>query len=134
MSKAFDSLYHPLTLAKLRAYGVEESSLRLMGLYFTDCYNRVKLGSVVSEWQMVTRGCPQGSTFWTSHLEHLPKINDWTSSVDANMNKYADNHQFYVNDSTLTDVHDDLAVCAELASLCYRANFLKGNLDNYQTN
>ena len=27
MSKAFDSLYHPVTLAKLRAYGVEESSL-----------------------------------------------------------------------------------------------------------
>ena len=31
MSKAFDSLYHPLTLARLRASGVEESSLRLMG-------------------------------------------------------------------------------------------------------
>ena len=73
MSKAFDSLYHPLTLAKLRAYGVEEISLRLMGSYFTDCYNRVKLGSAVSEWQVVTRGCPQGSTIWTSYLEHLPK-------------------------------------------------------------
>ena len=73
MSKAFNSLYHPLTLAKLRAYGVEESSLPLMGSYFTDCYNRVKLESVVSEWQMVTRGCPQGSTIWTSYLEHLPK-------------------------------------------------------------
>ena len=33
MSKAFDSLYHPLTLAKLKAYGVEERSLRLMGSY-----------------------------------------------------------------------------------------------------
>ena len=73
MSKAFDSLYHPLTLAKLRAYGVEERSLRLMGSYFTDCYNRVKLGSVVSEWQVVTRGCPQGSTIWTCYLKHLPK-------------------------------------------------------------
>ena len=71
MSKAFDSLYHPL--AKLRANGVEESSLRLMSSYFTDCYDRVKLGSVVSEWQVVTRGCPQGSTIWTSYLEHLPK-------------------------------------------------------------
>ena len=50
------------------------------------------------------------------------------------MNKCADDHQFYVNGSTLTDVHDDLTVCAELASSWYRANFLKGNLDNYQTN
>ena len=51
ISKAFDSLYHPFTLAKLKAYDVEERSLRLMGSYFTDLYNRVKLGSVVSEWQ-----------------------------------------------------------------------------------
>ena len=49
MSKAFDSLYHPLTIAKPKAYRVEERSLRLMGSYFTDRYNRVKLGSVVSE-------------------------------------------------------------------------------------
>ena len=51
MSKAFNSLYHPLKLAKLKAYVVEERSLRLMGSYFTDRYNRVKLASVVSEWQ-----------------------------------------------------------------------------------
>ena len=51
MSKAFNSLYHPLTLAKLKACVVEERSQRLMGSYFTDRYNRVKLGSVVSEWQ-----------------------------------------------------------------------------------
>ena len=31
MGKAFDSLYHPLTLTKRRAYGVEEKSLRLTG-------------------------------------------------------------------------------------------------------
>ena len=30
-------------------------------------------------------------------------------------------------------MHDDLAVCAESASSWYRANFLKGNLDKYQT-
>ena len=42
--------------------------------------------------------------------------------INANMNMYADDHQFYANGSTLTDVHDDLVVCAELASSWYRAN------------
>ena len=60
MSKAFDSLYHPLLLAKLRSYGLGDSSLQLRGLYFTDRYNRVKLGLVVSNWNKVLRGCPQG--------------------------------------------------------------------------
>ena len=50
-----------------------------------------------------------------------------------NTNKYADDHQFYANGSTLADVHD-LAICAELACSWYKANFLKGNLDKYQTN
>ena len=45
----------------------------------------------------------------------------------------ADDHQFYVVHSTLSDVHDDLAVCPESASSWYRANLLKGNLDKYQT-
>ena len=31
--------------------------------------------------------------------------------------------------STLSDVHDDLDVCAESASSWYRANLLKGILD-----
>ena len=55
---------------------------------------------------------------WTSHLEH-----------------HADDHQFYAFGSTLADVHDDLAVCAQSASSWYRANFdfLKENLDKYQT-
>ena len=87
MSKAFNSLYHPLTLAKLKAYGVEERSLRLMGSYFTDRYNRVKLGSVVSEWQRVTRGCPQGSAFGPLIWNIFQ--NDLTYTVDANMNMYA---------------------------------------------
>ena len=102
-----------------------------MGSYFTDRYNRVKLGSVVSEWQRVTRGCPQGSAFgpliWNVIQNYL------TYTVDANMNMYADDHQFYVVRSTLSDVHDDVAVCAESASSWYRANLLKGNLDKYQT-
>ena len=80
----------------------------------------VKLGSVVSEWQRVTRGCPQGSAFGPLIWNIFQ--NDLTYTVDVNMNMYADDHQFYVVRSTLSDVHDDLAVCAESASSWYRAN------------
>ena len=76
-----------------------------MGSYFTH-YNRVKVGCVVSKWQRVTRGCPQGSAFepliWNTFQ------NDLTYTVDANMNMFADDHQFYAVGSTLSDVHDIL--------------------------
>ena len=84
MSKALDSLYHPLVLV--------ENSLCLMRSYVNDRYNRVKLGSVVSDWQKVQRGCPQGSALgpliWNIYQ------NDLTYSVnsDLKLNMYADDH------------------------------------------
>lgn len=48
-TKAFDSLYQPLMLAKFKAYGVSDNSVKLLDSYFSDCHCRVKLGSVVSE-------------------------------------------------------------------------------------
>ena len=131
MSKAFDSLYHPLTLAKLKAYGIEENSLKLLDSYFTDRYNRVKLGSIVSEWERGSRGCPQGSAFGPLMWNMFQ--NDLTYSVNSNINMYADDHQFYVAGNTVTEVYDRLTASAELASRWYRSNFLKGNFDKYQT-
>ena len=84
----------------------------------------------MSEWQRVTRGCPQGSAFGSLILNIFQ--NDLTCTVDANMNMYADDHQFCAVGSTLSDVHD-LAVYAESASSWYTANLLKGNLYKCQT-
>ena len=50
MSKAFGSLHHSLTLAKLNAYGFNNSSLDLMRSFFND-------------WKEMKRGCLWGSSF-----------------------------------------------------------------------
>ena len=53
--------------------------------YFTDRHCRVKLGSVVSEWEKVSRGCPQESAFgpllWNIYQNDLT----YDISVDLNM-------------------------------------------------
>jgi len=41
LSKAFDSICHNLLLAKLRAYGCQDSAIRLIQSYFTDRFQRV---------------------------------------------------------------------------------------------
>ena len=63
MSKAFDCLFPPLMLAKLRAYSFDDVSLKLMASYFENRQARVKLGNTTSGWRKVERGCPQGSSF-----------------------------------------------------------------------
>ena len=93
MSKAFDCLHHPLLLAKLKAYGFTSGSLELMRSYFTDHYNRVRLGDVVSSWKEVRKGCPQGSSFGPL-LWNLFQ-NDLTYIMNSNICMYADDHQFY---------------------------------------
>ena len=77
-----------------------------MGSYFTDRFNRSKLRSVVREWQRVTRGCPQGSAFGPL----IWKIMQMTTSF--------------------TPLAAPSLMCI---SSRYRANFLKENLDKYQT-
>jgi hypothetical protein len=59
MSKSFDSLCHPLMLAKMKAYGLNA----LFRSYCKDRKNRVRLKEATSAWKLVTRGCPQGSNF-----------------------------------------------------------------------
>ena len=49
------------------------------------------------------QGMPTGFCIWTSHLDIFQ--NDLTYTVDANMNMYADDHQYYAVGSTLSDVH-----------------------------
>ena len=63
MSKAFDSVLPSLTVAKLGAYGFNDKSLQLMRSYFKHRFNGVKVGKATRDWNVMIRGCPQGSSF-----------------------------------------------------------------------
>ena len=61
LSKAFDSINHDLLLAKLSAYGVTKDALQLLRSYLTDRKQHVKTDGILSDWQIVRCGVPQGS-------------------------------------------------------------------------
>ena len=61
LSKANDCLPHDLLIAKLSAYGFEDSATSLISDYLSKRYQRVKIGSVFSSYLEVLRGVPQGS-------------------------------------------------------------------------
>ena len=61
LSKACDCLSHNLLLAKLSAYGFDESAIKLIANYLSNKYQRAKIGSTFSSYLEILRGVTQGS-------------------------------------------------------------------------
>ena len=98
-------------LAKLKAYGVSDNSVKLLDS-FRDRQHRVKLGTVVSEREMVFRGCLLRSAsrplLWNIYQ------NDLTYDIDVKFNVYADDHQFYSMRSDMEIVNANLTCSLKL--------------------
>ena len=63
LSKAFDCLPHDLLAAKLNAYGLSLTALRLVLSYLSNRKQRTKINSKFSSWEEILFGVPQGSIF-----------------------------------------------------------------------
>ena len=61
LSKAYDCLPHDLLIAKLAAYGFEDSATSLVSDYLSNTYQLVKIGSVFSSYLEMLGGVPLGS-------------------------------------------------------------------------
>lgn len=124
MSKAFDCLFPPLMLAKLRTYNFDDVSLKLMASYFENRQARVKLGNTTSGWRKVQRGCPQGSSFgplmWNLYQ------NDLTYVLKSNISMYADDHQFFEANKDVQLIQTRLQESAAAATSWYKENCLQG--------
>ena len=74
MSKAFDSLYPPLLINELRAYGFSENSLTLMRSYFSNRKNRIRISQKNKTKEAIgTREVSPGIGLWAPSLERLSK-------------------------------------------------------------
>ena len=61
LSKAFDTLNHELLIAKLDAYGFDESALEVVHSYLSDRWQCTKVDTSFSTWKELLTGVPQGS-------------------------------------------------------------------------
>ena len=129
MSKAFDCMYPPLLLAKLRAYDFDDLSLKLMTWYFENRQGRVKLGNTTSGWRKVERGCPQGSSFGPL-LWNLFQ-NDLTYVMKSNICMFADDHQFFEAHKDVKIIQKRLQESPVTATSWYKENCLQGNFTKY---
>ena len=101
ISKAFDCLPHCLTICKLHAYGLSRNACTLIASYLYKRKQRVKIGSLKSDWKEKSKGVPHGSIL--GPLIFNVFMNDIFYFVkNANLFNYADDNSVSVNGKELS--------------------------------
>ena len=104
LSKAFDSIPHPLFISKLHAYGMTFSALNLITSYLTERKQRVKLRGCTSDWVPITKGVPQGSVLGPMFFNLF--LNDiFFAPNEAVMYNYADDDTLKATANDVNEVH-----------------------------
>ena len=86
--KAFDKVPHERLLSKLKAIGINGNLLRWIRQWLTGRKQRVVINGVMSDWQEVLSGIPQGSIL--GPLLFIIFINDIDQDITSKILKFAD--------------------------------------------
>ena len=126
LSKAFDTLPHDLLIAKLNAYGLESSALRLINDYLTNRKQRTKVASSFSTWSNIFSGVPQGSVLGPLLFNIF--INDFFFFIkESSTTNFADDNSLYANGKNLQEVIDKLEIDIKNALIWFEINRLVAN-------
>ena len=94
ISKAFDKVWHPGLLHKLRKAGIAGDLLAWFSDYLHNRSQRVVINGQSSSWGKICAGVPQGSVL--GPLMFLIYINDIVNIVRSNIKMFADDTSLYL--------------------------------------
>ena len=95
LSKAFDCICRDLLIAKLNAYGLLLSTLKLLHSYLQNRKERTKYGTAYSLWEEIFSGVPQGLTLGP-FLLNIFLCNLFLTIESSYFTNYADDTTPYV--------------------------------------
>ena len=128
LSKAFDCVNHELLIAKLHAYGLDNSSLRLIHSYLNNRQQQVRVDNEFGTWSDIKDGVPQGPIlgplFFNIHICDLfYMMGKWPIA------NYADDTITSTGGKNTQDVIASLRNCALVLFKCFENNLMKVNSD-----
>ena len=125
-SKAFDCISHELSIAKLNAYGFDETSLKVINSYLKNCTETTKVGPSLSELLNIIFGAPQGSIL--GPLLFIIYICDlFIVNKDVNFSSYADNTTPFITGVSFEKIFPKLESILSYISQWFMNNNLKAN-------
>ena len=131
LSKAFDCLPHDILLSKLAAYGLSSQSVKLLENYLTGRKQQIKLQGVVSAWQILQNGVPQGSIMGTLLFNIF--INDIFYFIEhGTLYNYADDNTLSYADQDYNTLINVLETESSILIEWFNFNCMQANRDKFQ--
>ena len=131
LSKAYDCLPHHLLIAKLTAYGFEDSATSLISGYLSKRCQRVKIGSVFSSYLEILRGVPQVSILEPILFNIL--INDLIFFIqEIEVCNFADDTTIYSCSLNYKEAAHKLSNDAYIVLNWFKVNSMAANPNKFQ--
>lgn len=128
LSKAFDCIVHDLLIAKLHAYGFDNSSLNFIHNYLTNRKQRVKINLSFSAFNKIKFGVPQGSILGPL-LFNIYICDMFLYVDDIEIAGYADDNTPYTQGLNSESVISSLQLSTSKLMHWFKANYMKLNAD-----
>ncbi len=131
LSKAFDALPHGLMIAKLRAYGISESTCKFISSYLSSRQQRVKVGGDKGEWQYLKCRVPQGPVLGPLLFNIFQ--NDLLYFLVSQCIIYNYNDSTWSkNDKDVKVLEYNLSSASQIAIKWFKDNFIKANAPKFK--
>ena len=93
ISKAFDKIWLPGLIFKIKSFGISGNLLELMKNFLSNRFQRVVLNGQTSEWEKINAGVPQGSIL--GPLFFLIYIKDLADGISSIVKFFADDTSLF---------------------------------------
>ena len=128
--KPFDCLPHDLLIAKLEAYGLDRSALKLLLSYLNNQKQSVKVKGVRSILQLIKNGVPQGSILGPILFNIF--INDLYYILQSDLHNFADDNTISMISDTVSSLVNSLTDKANKAVDWFHINKMTVNPEKFK--
>ena len=131
LSKAFDCISHDLVIAKLAAYGLDDTALKLIFSYLKNRKQCLLINNTYRNYENIITGVPQGSIVGPL-LFDFP-INDLFFFIESSsIHNFADDNTLSTWANTVSDLINKLELDSNIAIEWFKMNKMIVNPDKFQ--